>query len=197
MTTDERPADARLWLQRQDAGETAPWTGLGVTFLPPGGRPEALLDTSYLTDADRANPGIMANVAAIEETAALVAWVAVERQRALGYWRGPESTPLDAAPLVEFDSEGQFRLAGATSVTEFYAFQLEEWVAGDDDLLAEHGLLDEDGDIDDDALRAWIVATVRAAGYEGDDPRSIYDWKNPDVEVAPDDFHEERYRARL
>ncbi|MDT9591932.1 hypothetical protein RDV89_02555 [Nocardioides zeae] len=196
MTTDERPADAQLWLRRQTAGETHPFADLGVTFLEPGGTPSQLLDTSYLTDDDRANPDVMANVRAIEETAALVTWVAVEPQRAVGYWRGPASIPLDRAPLAQLDDEGQLRLTGAVSVTEFYAAELEELLVDDDVLLEEHGLLDEDGDLDDDALRAWILRTLREAGYEGAEPRSIYDWKRPEVDVDPEDFHEQRYRDR-
>ncbi len=197
MTIDDpRPADTHLWWQRQEAGEPTPWSALEVTFLPPGATPADLLDTSYLTAEDRANPEIMANVEAIAQTAALIEWASVEPDRAVGYWRGPAGTPPAQAPVVTFDSEGQFHLAGATSVTELYAHELEEMLLGeDDDVLAERGLLDEDGDIDDDALRAELTRIVRDAGFDGE-VRSIYDWTRPEVEIGPEDFHAERASGR-
>lgn len=195
MVTDERPEDARVWLRRQNDGETEPWSELEVTFLEPGATPD-LLDTSYLSDVDRANPQIMANVAAIEDTAALITWVTSEPQRALGYWRGPSSLPLAEAPVVRFDDEGQFYLVGARSITEFYAFELEEFLAYEDDFLEENGLVDEDGDLDEDALRASITASIHAAGVNGEF-RPIGDWEHPAVEVGPEGFHAERYQAHL
>lgn len=72
-------------------------------------------DTSYLSDFDRENPDIMANVEAMAETNALITWFGREdEQDAVGLWCGPEGTPLDRAPVVVLDTEGQYYLASTT-----------------------------------------------------------------------------------
>ena len=73
------------------------------------------LDTSYLNEADRANPDIMANVRAIADVCKLIAFVASnDESEYLGYWRGPDSCAIANSPLVILDNEGQFSSAGPT-----------------------------------------------------------------------------------
>src|SRR6266545_3257150 len=71
-------------------------------------------DTSYLTDADRDNPDIAANLAAMSETNKLIAWFGRDAEGYLGLWRGPDGRPLDEAPVVRLDTEGQYSIVAAT-----------------------------------------------------------------------------------
>jgi hypothetical protein len=71
-------------------------------------------DTSYLNDADRANPEIMDNVAAMAATDELIAWFGRDFEGYVGLWRGPSQRPLARAPVVRLDTEGQYALVAAT-----------------------------------------------------------------------------------
>jgi hypothetical protein len=71
-------------------------------------------DTSYLNDSDRANPDIMANVAAMAATNELIAWFGRDDEGYVGLWRGPSQAPLARAPVVRLDTEGQYALVAAT-----------------------------------------------------------------------------------
>jgi hypothetical protein len=163
------PADARIWLDRHAAGDDTPWQDLGLRWITTGTE-DSFFDTSYLTPDDLANPDIAANVTAIAETIALVTWLVEVDQKVIGYWRGPDGTPAATAPLVEHDTEGSFYLVGARSISEFLAQESAEY----DDNWDE------------------VVEACRAAGVTGE-LRDIYEWKNPQVEVDPRDFHEQRY----
>lgn len=77
------------------------------------------LDSSYLSEDEKADPDISANVRATEEVCALIAFVAAyEDDEYLGFWRGPSLRPVANSPLVYFDNEGQFSLCGGESVSE-------------------------------------------------------------------------------
>ena len=82
-------------------------------------------DSSYLTDADRANPDIMANVEAMGATNKLIAWFGRDFQGYVGLWRGPSDLSLDEAPVVRLDTEGQYSLVAAT-VPEYLAISVEK-----------------------------------------------------------------------
>lgn len=91
---------------------------LGFAFLVPG-RDYPLLTGSYLNDSDRQNPDIMANVAAINDVLALTTMVAdSEDGDMIGYWHGPERTPIGDAPIVKFDTEGMFDLMQGRTLAE-------------------------------------------------------------------------------
>jgi hypothetical protein len=62
-------------------------------------------DTSYLNDADRANPEIMDNVAAMAATDELIAWFGRDFEGYVGLWRGPSQRPLARAPVVRLDTD--------------------------------------------------------------------------------------------
>ena len=51
-------------------------------------------DTSYLSDADRQNPDIAANVDAMAATNKLIAWFGRDAEGYLGLWRGPAERSL-------------------------------------------------------------------------------------------------------
>lgn len=70
--------------------------------------------TSYLSEQDRANPDIMANVEAMAETNRLIAWFGRDMEGYLGLWRGPQELSLERAPVVQLDSERQYSIVAAT-----------------------------------------------------------------------------------
>ena len=82
-------------------------------------------DTSYLNDADRANPDIMANVEVMTETNSLIAWFGRDLEGFVGLWRGSASLPLELAPVVRLDSEGQYSLI-ATTVPGYIAASVDD-----------------------------------------------------------------------
>ena len=82
-------------------------------------------DTSYLSDADRNNPDIAANVDAMTETNKLIAWFGRDAEGYLGLWRGPNNRSLTEAPVVRLDTEGQYSIVAAT-VPEYLAIAMPE-----------------------------------------------------------------------
>jgi len=74
-------------------------------------------DTSYLTEAEKSDPDIAANITAIAEVCALITFVATDDQaNYYGYWRGPDQSPLESSPIVQLDNEGQFYLCGTPNL---------------------------------------------------------------------------------
>jgi hypothetical protein len=89
-----------LLLAGEAAGDDPLREALGHSLLIPE-RDYPLLTGSYLNDTDRQNPDIMANVAAINEIIDLITFVAESDDGdMLGYWHGPERTPIGSAPFV-------------------------------------------------------------------------------------------------
>ncbi|RTL71371.1 MAG: hypothetical protein EKK41_10365 [Hyphomicrobiales bacterium] len=77
-----------------------------ATYVPPD-------DTSYLNDQDRANPDIMANVAAMAATNADIAWLGQYAEGWVGIWRA-------TGHVVRLDTEGQYEIL-ARDVGDFLA----------------------------------------------------------------------------
>jgi hypothetical protein len=71
-------------------------------------------DTSYFSEQERADPDVMANVEAMAATNRLIAWFGRDMEGYLGLWRGPQELPLERAPVVQLDSEGQYSIVAAT-----------------------------------------------------------------------------------
>ena len=82
-------------------------------------------DVSYLNAADRADPEIMDNVEAMSATNNLIAWFGRDQEGFVGFWCGPSNGPIDAAPVVRLDTEGQYRLIAAT-VPDYLAISVPE-----------------------------------------------------------------------
>jgi hypothetical protein len=82
-------------------------------------------DTSYFNDNDRANPDIMANVEAMDATNKLIAWFGRDQEGFVGLWRQPGGLPLERAPVVRLDSEGQYSLVAAT-VPDYIAISVDD-----------------------------------------------------------------------
>jgi hypothetical protein len=95
-----------------------PLAALGVKIIEPD-RMACLLDHSYLNETDRANPDMMMNIEAIDEVFNLATFVVeLEDDHILGYWHGSENTPIADAPIIKFDSEGQFSVCRGNNLTE-------------------------------------------------------------------------------
>jgi hypothetical protein len=105
-----------------------------------------LLTGSYLNDVDRQNPDIMANVAAINDVISLITFVAESDDGdMIGYWHGPERTPIGSAPIVKLDTEGQFDLMPGQTLAEamlgHYTYGDDERFVAGRDWLASHGIV--------------------------------------------------------
>jgi hypothetical protein len=125
------------------------------------------LDTSYLGESDWENPDLRANIRAINDVCKLIDFViADEDGNYLGYWRGPQHTPLSEAPIVCLDNEGQFEFCGTANV------------AGA--VLAMSGQFGE--------LRAWLIDLgVQSL------PSDPYDLFDLEVEPSPGQIHKQLY----
>jgi hypothetical protein len=127
-------------------------------------------DTSYLSEADRANPDIMANVRAIGEVCGSIAFIAAdEDDEYIGYWRGPGARRIAESPLVCLDNEGQFTICGGSSFAEAVLSR----TCGDEPFAD---------------LRDWLRSlgiTVRAEAPD--------DLVYPEGEPSPDELHKEWY----
>jgi hypothetical protein len=172
----ELPADLRTllvlqWQRGAAEGAADPLEAMGVTLLEPG-ETHDLLDHSYLNATDRANPDIMANVAAMQSTCEHAVFVARDEDGAIiGYWLGPENLGIDAAPILKVDSEGQFALLEGTTLSEA--------------LLGNHVFEDTERFA---ALKAdFAKVGIAISGDSWDD------LAYPKAKTDPGVFHEKRY----
>jgi hypothetical protein len=95
-----------------------PLAAMGAKIIEPESIP-CLLDHSYLNETDRANPDTMMNIEAIDEVFKLATFVVeLEDDHILGYWHGSENTPIDQAPIIKFDNEGQFSVCQGNNLIE-------------------------------------------------------------------------------
>jgi hypothetical protein len=87
-------------------------------------------DTGYLTEADRANPDIMANVEAIAAVSQQIDWLGSDDTGHIGIWRA-------SGHVVRLDTEGQYGVR-ACDVGDYLARAVreEEFDAARDELIA-------------------------------------------------------------
>ena len=171
------PPDLRalldVWAQAGDGADPLR-EALSFSLLSPG-RDHPLLSGSYLNERDRQNPDIMANVAAIDEVLAMITIVAESDDGDMvGYWHGPERVPIGAAPIVKYDTEGQFDLMQGRTLSEA---MLGNYTFGDDERFA-------DG-------RAWLAACgieMDAANWRG--------LSTPTAATMPDKLHRTLYNEK-
>ena len=124
------PDDLAILLKAQWSGNGGPLQNLEVQFFAPG-QSHPLIDHSYLSAKDRADPDIMANVAAIDEVNAHVGFVAEGLNgAAIGYWFHPDEPAGRPAPVVCLDTEGQFEILDGITFAEAV---VGKWVHDDDD----------------------------------------------------------------
>lgn len=136
---DQLPKDLELlvWATATEAG--TPYDELGLVAILPDEREELLEEFvfghSYLSEDEKRDPQIQANIAAIREVARLITFVAKdEEDNFYGYWHGKQGRPLQNAPIVQYDTEGQFHIMPGTSLTESFTAQ---YCFDNDDLFNE------------------------------------------------------------
>jgi hypothetical protein len=172
----EIPADLRAllllqWQRDEEKPAADPLEAMFVSLLE-AGETHDLVDHSYLNEKDRADPDIMANVAAMKSTCEYAAFVARDEDgNLIGYWFGPENVGIDSAPILKVDSEGQFELLGGRSLSEALlgdkVFEDADKFAALKDVFAQAGI------------------AIAADSWE--------DLEYPDPPTSPAVFHEERY----
>jgi hypothetical protein len=141
---------------------------LGFALLVPG-RDYPLLTGSYLSDRDRQDPAIMANVAAINDVVGLMTIVAEsEDGDMVGYWHGPERMPIGKAPIVKLDTEGMFCLMQGRNLSE---------------AMLGNYTFDDAGRFADG--RAWLAS----CGIEID-ARNWRELSTPEASTRPDELHD-------
>lgn len=138
---------------------------------------EPWLDTSYLSEEDKADPDTMANVRAIEDICALIAFVAEGKDgRYIGFWRGPKHRPITDSPLVLFDNEGQFNLCGGKTLPE--ALLAHVYDGYDEEAFAE--------------FRDWLHSIGIKVSWKTPD-----DIAYPEEDSPPDELHNAAYERYL
>jgi hypothetical protein len=172
------PPDLRVLLDVAGfSGDVDPLReALGFALLVPGiERDYPLLTGSYLSDGDRQNPDTMANVAAINDVLALITIVAEsEDGDMIGYWHGPERTPIGTAPIVKLDTEGMFCLMRGRTLSEA---MLDNYTFGDPERFSD--------------ARAWLAS----CGIEID----ATNWRElsaPEASTRPDKLHDMIYKQK-
>lgn len=138
---------------------------------------EPWLDTSYLSEEDKADPDTMANVRAIEDICALIAFVAEGKDGAyIGFWRGPKHRPVTDSPLVSFDNEGQFNLCGGKTLSE--ALLAHVYNGYDEEAFSE--------------FRDWLHSIGIKVSWKTPD-----DIAYPEEDSPPDELHNAAYERYL
>jgi hypothetical protein len=147
---------------------------LGFALLAPG-RDYPLLTGSYLSDGDRENPEIMANVAAIDDVLALITIVAEsEDGDMIDYWHGPERTPIGQAPIAMLDTEGTFGLMQGRNLAEAI---LGNYTYDSAERFAEG--------------RAWLAGCGIAI-----DANNWRELSKPEASTRPDKLHDVLYQQK-
>jgi hypothetical protein len=175
----EIPADLRTLLvlqwQRGANDGADPLDVMGVSLLE-AGETHPLLDHSYLSDKDRADPDTMANVAALQSTCEHAAFVARDADDNLvGYWFGPEDSSIATASIVKLDSEGQFSLLEGKTLSEA--------------LLGSHVFEDAERFAQLKETFAKVGVAIAADSWD--------ELAYPNPPTDPASFHEDRYGENL
>ena len=132
-------------------------------------------DTSYLTAEDLARRDVIANLAAVQAVMNCISFVAAtENHEFLGYWHGPNDTPVEYSPVVWWDNEGQFHLmlgrCFADGILNCYAY--------DDEDFAD--------------WKSWMEARNIAVNWS-----SVEQMPEPTVELTPSMFHAQLFDSEL
>lgn len=107
-----------LWPDEDNSMVYDPLGGMNCRILMQGEK-VGVLDKSYLTAKDKKNPDTMANVKAIDSVCEYITFAAyTDDSELVGYWHGPEKTPIEKAPLVSLDTEGQFNQLSGKKLAE-------------------------------------------------------------------------------
>ncbi|ROO86000.1 hypothetical protein EDD29_3557 [Actinocorallia herbida] len=169
------PEDLRTVLTETWEGRPGLVEQLGVRILEPG-TTHVLMDHSYLSAADRANPDLMANVAAMTETAEYLRFVVeLAQDFLLGYWFHPAEPADRPAPIVLLDTEGTYEPMPGATLTEAV---VSYWAGRDDGTYADY--------------RAELAALGLSLS-----PRSLADLTEPTLALHPEAYQDARYAEAI
>lgn len=116
------PDDLAVLLIARWEGRTEAAEQLELEVLEAGAT-HHLLDDSWLTARDRANPSLMLTVAAGQRVFEHFRVVAVHQQEhLLGYWFHPEEPADRPAPVILLDSEASYWVMPGRTLTEALAY---------------------------------------------------------------------------
>lgn len=106
-----------------EASDDNPLSKIWAEFLWTG-KTYPLLDHDYLNDQDRADPDIMANVRAMQDTDKKLKFVIqCEDTSLLGYWQPDPGIPIEQCALFWLDTEGQYHLTEGKTLAETLAYR--------------------------------------------------------------------------
>jgi hypothetical protein len=116
------PDDLRrlLNLQRRDtaSGRSSRLKGAGVTFLEDNRMP-GLVEAVCLGREDLEPVARLARAQAMVDMIRYSGFVAEDGDgAAIGYWFGPDRIPIEAAPLMRFDTDGHFSVLRGNGIAE-------------------------------------------------------------------------------
>ncbi|WP_067480004.1 hypothetical protein [Actinomadura hibisca] len=140
------PDDLRTMLVAQWEGRTGFRDLLFLTFPEPG-EVDMLRDTSYLSEAELADPEMQAICAGMAEMGKYVKLVAKDEENWIGYWLHPDEPADRPAPLVELDTEASFRLLPGRTLAEACVATCSRYLDEPDERLAFTELADDLADL--------------------------------------------------
>ena len=169
LASETIPMDIGVLLRHADALQAM----TGIFFnIDPDWAP--WLDTSYLSEDQKRDPDIAANVKAIADVCSLIAFVAeLEDSQYLGFWRGPDRRPIVNSPLVVLDNEGQFRLCASGTFAEAILEQTYN-------------------EVQFEALKTWFGSIGIDVGFA-----ALDDLEYPEEPNNPNDLHTRLYEKYL
>ncbi|XVQ11978.1 hypothetical protein ACQP1W_05180 [Spirillospora sp. CA-255316] len=136
------PDDLRTMLVAQWEGRTDFRFLLDITFLEPG-QPSPLLDTSYLSEKELADPEMQAITAGTAEVSKYAKFVAEGGKGWIGYWMHPDE-PADASPpILELDTEFTYWSLAGRNLAEACASEKAHYQDEPDERLAFAQLADQ------------------------------------------------------
>lgn len=137
MENVPRDLEVLAWATITDAG--TPFDELNLFAILPDEKDELLDELvfghDYLSADELADPDIQANIVAIEQVARMITFVAKDDDGNIyGYWRGKSGRAIEDAPIVQYDTEGQFYIMSGASLTEAFT---ASYCFEDDELFEE------------------------------------------------------------
>lgn len=172
--TEHLPRDLEVlaWATVTDAG--TPFDELELSAILPDEK-EALLDElvfghSYLSETELADPDIQANISAIEQVGRMITFVAKDGDgNVYGYWHGQSNRPIEHAPIVQYDTEGQFYIMPGASLTEAFC---ASYCFEDDDLFDDFKQAFAELDVPF-VCNSWQAVYAGETAFE-DDPADLH-----------------------
>ncbi|GAB2911402.1 hypothetical protein [Streptomyces mayteni] len=120
------PDDLRVLLVAEWEGRDEFADVLGITFLAPG-EPHPHLDTSYLSEKERASPESQAISAGLAEVAEHLKIVAEGGKGWIGYWLHPDEPADQPWSVIELDTECSYWSMAGSSLAEACAADMARY----------------------------------------------------------------------